>query len=309
MEKGLIQSKVFFDDLTHSYINEEGKFLLGVTSLMKKYGLSPDYSNIKEGVLENAAKRGTEAHELLERYDNGEAVEDTPMIRAYKELNLNVLCSEYLVSDNEVVASKIDKVLADYSLADVKTTSKLHIQSLRWQLSIYAYLFEKQNPTIKVPALYAIHIQKSGKVKMEQINRIDNETIEKLIDMERGKGDIMLEWADLEEDTITPLSTALSKKSIDTLYKMELELSHLKDEIKAKEGKIKEYYATIYGFMDENNFKKMGNENFEYTFVAPYSKNVLDTTALKADYPDIAKEYTKETLVKGSIRVKFNKKN
>lgn len=64
-------SKVFFSDIVHCYLNDKGEELIGVTSLMKKHGLGADYSGIPQDVLERAAERGSRVHKLLEDYDNG----------------------------------------------------------------------------------------------------------------------------------------------------------------------------------------------------------------------------------------------
>ena len=86
---------VIFDELTHSYICGD-KLLIGVTTLMKKHGLSPDYGDIPAEVLAKAAARGTAIHNLLEDYDNGKAVQEDEAgnLKAYKELGLKIHCSE-----------------------------------------------------------------------------------------------------------------------------------------------------------------------------------------------------------------------
>ena len=43
--------KVFFSDILHCYINDKDEELIGVTSLMRKYGLGADYSDIPQDVL------------------------------------------------------------------------------------------------------------------------------------------------------------------------------------------------------------------------------------------------------------------
>lgn len=47
-----INNKVYFDSITHSYVREsDGKYLSGVTGLMRKHGLSTDYLGIPEHIL------------------------------------------------------------------------------------------------------------------------------------------------------------------------------------------------------------------------------------------------------------------
>ena len=107
----------------------------------------------------------------------------------YAALGLPVLASEYLVSDGTDFASMIDKVLRvddnTVDLVDLKTTSILHENALKNQLSIYAYLFEKQNPGMKVRNLYGLHIQKNNQVSLVKVDRMSDASIETLMNNER----------------------------------------------------------------------------------------------------------------------------
>ena len=143
-----INKNVFFDDITHSYLNSDNKYLIGVTGLMRKHGLAPDYSNVDAGTLNRKAAYGSAVHKSIERYIKGESVESTPELEAYISMGIRALASEYLISDNETVASSVDIVTEELDLIDVKTTYQLHLNALQWQLSIYAYLFEMQNPKL-----------------------------------------------------------------------------------------------------------------------------------------------------------------
>ena len=55
-------TRIFFDETSHTYLLDDDKILIGVTSLMKKFGLSPDYSGIPEATLKKAAEEGTAIH-------------------------------------------------------------------------------------------------------------------------------------------------------------------------------------------------------------------------------------------------------
>ena len=169
----------------------------------------------RKKILAKAAARGTAIHAAIEDYDNGvdrdaegnfvgpktrvvDAIDqDTgevletfsvsvaPAVNAYKKLGLPVIESEYLISDGENFASMIDKVLKvddnTVDLVDLKTTASLHTDALSWQLSIYAYLFEKQNPGVKVRNLQGAHIQKNGTITLVQVDRHSNEEVEALM--------------------------------------------------------------------------------------------------------------------------------
>lgn len=297
-----INKKVYFDSLTHSYWLGD-KSLIGVTSLMKKHGLSANYADIPQAVLDKAAERGTAVHKMLEDYDNGVAVEDTTLIKGYRSLGLKVIMSEYLVSDNAVVASSIDKVIATddenvVDLGDVKNTGTLHIGPLEWQLSIYAFLFEKQNKGMKVRNLYAIHTH-NDKVKLVPINRLPDAEVKALIKAEK---DGVIYSAKAKE---TPgVELILSPEQTAEVVMLESKLAELEAvgaEIKARLDVAR---AAIYEYMEQNNLTEMKAGDGIYKRKLPTTRNAIDTTSLKADMPEIAAKYMKTSIVKGSISYK-----
>ena len=203
----------------------DGKVLEGVTTLMENQGVSADYSEVgdgdpiaKERILRNAAARGSAIHRAIEEYDNGitraedgtyigsdyavydyvdpetnETVRKSVPIRSiianYASLGMPVLASEYLITDGNNFASMIDKVLSvkddQVDLVDIKTTSTVHEKALQYQLSIYANLFEKMNPSKSVRKLMAIMVdRKTGKVSMIDVKRLPNEEVERVMNAE-----------------------------------------------------------------------------------------------------------------------------
>ncbi len=66
--------KVKFNKMKHTYTltkeNGEKYDLVSVTTLLKKHGITPDYSNVNESVLKAKADRGIVIHEELEQYIN-----------------------------------------------------------------------------------------------------------------------------------------------------------------------------------------------------------------------------------------------
>lgn len=292
---------VLFDKEQHTYWSEAGLPLMGVTSLMKKHGLAPDYSGIAPEVLAKAAERGTEMHALLEAYDNGEAVPQPEYLQAYKRLRLKVLASEYMVTDGEMVASFIDKVLEDYSLADVKTTSEVHTKALEWQLSIYAYLFERQNPTLHVPALYCIHVRPTGPAKLIPINRIPDEEVAKLFECERN-GEIYV-----DERQAMSVTAILNEEEAAALVNAYGAIAAMKATLKAAEESIKEYEQRVLQYMVDNNLEELTTPSGgAFRRKAAYTRESLDTAKLKAEHPRIYEQYRKAVEVKGSIIYKSN---
>lgn len=182
----LSQSAVIFNEVDHTY-NYLGSYLSGVTSLLHRTLFADKYNGISAEVLAKAAAYGHNIHEQIELVDTLGVTSETPAVQAYlqmkQELNLTTLANEYLVSDEQYIASSIDIVFDDLTLADVKTTSKLDMEYLSWQLSMYAYLFEMQNPGLKVPRLLAIWLPKPqyGKPNIVEVPRKSNDALKVLL--------------------------------------------------------------------------------------------------------------------------------
>lgn len=183
----LTNSRVAFDKEAHIY-SLDGKVLKGITTLIKTRLFPEMYTDVPESILQRAAARGTKIHDLCEIYDSiGEGCEQVE-VKDYIDIvtknNLRHLATEYIVTDGETFASGIDKVYevsdSEVILADLKTTYKLKTEYVTWQLSIYKYLFERQNPGIKVKAIYAIWL-KEGKSELVELTAYDAALIEKLL--------------------------------------------------------------------------------------------------------------------------------
>ena len=303
---GLVASPVVFDGEHHTY-HLNGNQLSGVTPIIA--WLFPDtYKGIPQSVLDEAAKHGTTVHNLCELCDSL-GVADEPLIIEYKQMiadaGLQVACSEYLVSDERYVASAIDKVLDDCSLADIKTTSKLHVANVQLQLSIYAYLFELMNKGKQVPHLYAIWLPKPqyGKPAIKEVDRIPAEFCERLVaayvmgadpkpyveelDMmgfkyeERKTGDV--------PEGVQPLvdELVIIKKQLDMLTEREKELK-----------------SALLTCMESNGEQKWVGDNIQISYKGSYSRESVDTKALKENEPALYEQYKKVSKVSASITYK-----
>lgn len=189
----LIQSAVVVNEEQHTYTLGD-KQLSGITTIIKQLVFPDMYKGISQAVLNKAAERGTRIHNLIQMWvmgilSNEDIAELQCFLDAFTAASLISHASEYLVSDNESVASSIDLVCLDaegnFVLCDIKTTSVLHTEYLQWQLSIYAYLFEHQNPTLQVGALKAIHIR-DNKCEIVDVERLPDEYVEALLNAYRS---------------------------------------------------------------------------------------------------------------------------
>lgn len=189
----LKKSKVVFYPATHTYVTPDGRMLDGITGMISRQLFSSKYDGVDEETMRNAAERGSFIHSVCELVDSLNIEHESPEAMGYKELKdtygLRHEESEYLVSDNVHFASCIDKVYRDgestFTLADIKTTYKLDKEYVRWQLSIYAYLFERQNPGAKVLHLYAIWLR-GERHELVEVERIPDDVVVSLMEHEVG---------------------------------------------------------------------------------------------------------------------------
>lgn len=298
---------VIFDPISHTYLNTmTGGILKGVTTLMKEHNLSADYSGIPQTVLNKAAERGTAIHKMLEDYDDGKSVvggEFEAELKAYKNLGLKIVCSEYLVSDCSLVASSIDKVIdigseTEVDLGDVKNTSSVHKEALEWQLGIYKYFFERMNPKIKVRKCWCLHVR-DGKARQIEVSPVSEAEVKALLQCEAdGQLYIAMPKADADANEL------MTKKELADLMEVVNKVSALEETLKQLKTIKDESFDRIYNYMIEKNLDEISYPGGKFVLKKPYTTNRIDSTLLKKQKPELFELYSKTTTVKGSVTFK-----
>ncbi len=298
----LTKSPVLFDELNHTY-TLDGKELSGVTSLLSRQLFADKYSGIPDDVLAKAAEYGSNVHERIELSDTFGGSDDDTIVKVYRELKaqhgLSTLANEYLVSDNDYIASSIDIVFEGDSetyvdITDTKTTSKLDDDYLMWQLSIYAYLFELQNPGIKVRKLYALWLPKPqyGSPMLKEVPRIDAETVKALIE------------ADKRGEQFIPPPTLTTTQSLTIKEQVISEVIRLDRELKALEAKKAELQAGLLALMKTAGIQSWKCEQLSLSVKAASTRISIDSALLKEKYPKVYQECAKLSQVKESLTIK-----
>lgn len=292
----LNKSQVVFSELDHTY-TLDGKSLSGVTSILNRQLFADKYSGISDEVLNKAAEYGKGIHESIELYDSLGIGEDEDAVKSYIKLcqkeGLTRLDNEYLISDNDYVASSIDVVFDDCSLADIKTTSHLDEEYVSWQLSIYAYLFEKQNPDLQANRLLAIWIPKAryGKPKVVEVSRKPVSEVIRLIEADKAGQQYVPSVAASTEITI-------ANDVVQEVIRIERELKELKDkQTELREGLLKQ--------MQDHNIKSFKTDGLSLTRKLATTKTSLDSKMLQEKYPEIYNECLKTSEVKESLLIKI----
>jgi hypothetical protein len=292
----LIKSPVAFNSEGHTYTIED-KTLTSVTTLLKDKVFTHLYSGVSQETLDRAAEHGTMVHETCELIDDLGIESSLPEAISYKAIRsehpeLEYVCSEYLVSDNNFLAGSIDKVFKvaenEYVLGDVKNTYQLNEEYVTWQTSIYAHLFELQNPGAKVVGLCAIWL-KDDKSKFVTLQRIQQDYISSLI--EAG-----INGTDFIKPNLCPMTLA------DEVIQQVITMLQQREQRDADDKAFSDFSAGFLQQMESNNIKSFDCWGFKSTYTPSTESETFDSKKFKQDYPDLYAQYVKKTKRKASIR-------
>lgn len=287
-------SELIFKEDTHQYF-KDGKELISVTTLMQKHGLAPKYDGVPSEVLNAKAARGSLVHKEIEDYIKdgsiGFTAELSDFIANVNNNAVEVLKSEFRVF-NDVVAGTVDLLLYKdgYIIADIKTTATLHKDAISWQLSIYAYLLEQINPSIKIKKGQAYHFNKDGVLNVVDITLKPFNEVARLLECE-AKGELYQQ------------ALAVNDNQLAQLVELETLIKTIEEQKKTAEAQAQELRALIMASMEANGVKKFENERITLTYVEPTTRSSIDSTKLKKEMPAVAEQYTKVSNVKASLRI------
>lgn len=332
----LVSSPVIFQENPHGYYL--GSFQLsGITSLIHAatgLGVYEDASDyVKNFLVPKAGEKGTAVHNSIEHFDKtGDKITeyDLPLnghldvsaqLENYIKLKegYDALANEYTVSDNLMYASNIDNVWVSRStggiyLVDTKTNNldlfpggeDALIEYLSWQLSCYAYLFEKQNPELKVEGLLGNWLR-DEKCKQWVISRKDDAIIRQLLDCDYQVGeDGQFEYIIPDKSVFTPKITSIAPQETRLLPEQYISLitTILVQEREAK-AQLEELKVKLKNAMLEHGITKWDSGEFTATIAKDSIVNSFDSTRFKKDHADLYEEYLKQSTRAGSFTLKL----
>lgn len=307
-------SPVRFDALAHTY-ELNGHKLMGVTPIVN-WVFNKTYDGISAETLARAAERGSGVHRACQLFDDCGLMDEeyTREVEAYRSIctcaGLTPLLSEYFVSDEKILASSIDKVFKPvdgcYPLADLKATSAYHVENVTLQLSLYAWLFEIQNPERKVGRLYCIWLprEKYGKPTLYEVQRIPSEVCECLVS-DHAVEQNQEYWASRVLEYCPKLPTAIEGQLPANLVQAEREIARLELDIKVMTERSKELRAGLLKLMQANGVKKWEGELITFTRKDGSVRTTLDTAKVKSQYPDVYAACCKESKTSESLMIKI----
>jgi len=288
---------IHFNEETHEYYNGLDK-LISVTQLLKKHGLSTDFSAVPQHILNKASEKGTAIHKRIENYvktgevGEGEYQEQVEMFASI--YHHKFIFSEVVVG-NDVVAGTIDLIgNTDYEpfgtlIADIKTGSTFAQESWTWQLSIYDYLFRMNGGVLLDPSTIGVIRLTDNECEWIPLKNIPDEEIERLFECERN--------GELYKQQLIPSDLALK------VEQAEQSLAIVETAKKQAEEIAKLYRAELMEYMENNGIKQFKGEKVTVTYVAPSVRSGYDIKALEMYHADILHKYPKNTEVKASLRI------
>lgn len=301
----LNDSGVLFNREEHTY-ELNGKFLSGITEMLQRQLFPDEFDGVPEEAIQQAAHYGTEVHESIEQFDSFWTNDGTQEVADYIDIcTTNGLIherSEYTVTDGMNWASNIDKVFRKsetvFDIADVKTYGTMtpeKQEKARWQLSIYAYLFETLNPNATVGKLYIIHLRNKLKkdgatdhiANLIEVDRIPSEVCKKLLDTDLA-GEIFENPYDIPAD----------------IAEQEDEIRNLIQTKKEVEERLNELKANILSRMEAMQARSWSTENMKLTRKLPSIRSSFDLNRFKGDHPEFDYDaYMKTSTVGSSLLI------
>lgn len=295
----LVKSQVVFNQEAHTYMLK-GVQLQGITGMLERQLFPRKYEGVQEFILNRAAEKGSFVHEVCEMIDELGVIHERKEAKNYiamkAEYELIHEASEYLVSDNEHFASCIDKVFREsedtFSLGDIKTTYKLDTEYVRWQLSVYAYLFEKQNEGANVNKLYAIWLR-GEKSELVEVKRIPSDVIINLL---------AAEISGLQFNNHLPLQTNNLPTEIQEMEASIIEITKMESYWKEQKKMLMDSIMQQMVKAGEYSWK---GENISFTRKKDSIRKTFNKEAFERDYPGVYEKYLTDTPVAGSVTIKI----
>lgn len=241
------------------------------------------------------------------------------------------VANELTVSDNNKYASQIDNVwrrkdtggiwLVDtksnnidlyplcgyYNPAFFNSGAEALQEYLSWQLSIYAELFEAENPGFKVEGLACNWLRKE-QAAFWVINRKPTELVKELLTTEyifTDNGPVYFHH-DQSVFGINPNLPTTAEESVPSIVPQDV-INYVADLIaleKQTKEKLEEAKKALRMAMEQHGIKTWDSGMFKATIAADSERATFDTAQFKKDHPDLYKQYTTLKTTKGGFTLK-----
>lgn len=327
--------EILFNEEKHEYTVNNKKAKISVTALVDKQVTKTEWFNIDPEVLRRAAERGTFVHADLEHFIRDALTGNATAYEAFikdRELSpeltefsnflkdsgwtiQNQLCEfkmaiEHTCKGKSFILSGTADLICTLNnkrvIVDHKTTSTIHTESVRWQMSLLDYMARILNGCIingtefhyeGAEEFYVFHFNKQHKFTPVKVEKIPDVEIIRLLDAE----------AQDEEYHPTPVDilTPLQQEQVLSIQKQVATLKFLQDKIKKADDEMRK--NIIQAFEAHPDVKTVKFEHLSLTYTPESTTTSFDTESFKKDYPELFEKYQKKSTRKSSVTITLSK--
>ena len=278
---------VEFDKETHAY-TLDGETIPSVTQMIK--ALYGGYEGVPRDMLESAADKGTLIHDEIRVYEDTGKEGFSDELAAYIALKKS---RGFVAESVETMicgctsfghfGGTYDMLLMDGTVVDFKSGSRVDRVKAQVQLSLYAYAL--RNAGKKAVNGAVIHLRGEN-AEWIDVPLLSDAECEELVRKYYAGETCRTEVATMLE--------ALPVSAVDKLIGIERQIAE------AEEAK-KVLHEAIKAEMETRGIFRYDDGKLSITYVAPSTRESVDTKALKAAEPAVAAKYLKTS---ASVRVK-----
>ena len=318
------QITIDFIPETHRYFVDGEEAKISVTALIDKQVTQTEWFAIDPEILKRAADRGTDVHADCEYFIGKGTEPRTQECKNYatyiKEHNWKIenaltefkLAIRWTSTDGKAsfvlcgTADLICRLNSVPIISDYKTTSVIHEESVRWQMSLLDFMARQLNGCIingqqfiyePAQELYVFHFDKQAKFTPVKVDFIPETEIIRLLDAE----------AKNEEYHPTPVDL-LTPRQQEALIEVEKKLCSMKAAktiLDAEEAKIRE--ELIQAFQAHPQAKSLKLESVSVTYTGETTKQTFDVERFQAEHPDLYEQYLVTSKVKPRVTITLAK--
>lgn len=291
---------IMFDEVAHTYTDTvTGNIIPSVTQIINSvYGSGLE--NAPSYFVERAAEKGSKIHKEIDTYLTKGTLGETPEFKTWLNWSgfskKNVYCAylaEHVVSADTKYGSFAGTVdfFANgfiYDWKTSKTATRKQLEKWQMQLSMYCYALRKMGNIVNEP-LKVVHI--TDKVEVINVDYLGDKWVENTVKMYyegkkvESKPETSLQTVD--EKTLAQFGNVLKQ-----IAELEKSIEPIREQIKAE--------------MEKRGILNLKLGNVSISYVAPTKRKTFDTKRFKADNAEMYEQYTKESEVKSSIRIKVD---
>jgi predicted phage-related endonuclease len=183
----------------------------------------------------------------------------------------------------------------------------VHLVNVQVQLSIYAWLYELQNPGKKVGKLWLIWLPKEqyGMPELREIPRIPADVCEYVVEVYGNGGDPLDAMSALVKHLAYEPERKRVEGEVPEGYQSVIdELIMVKKQLDVLSEREKELRAMLLSGMQGVNEDKWSNDLIQISRRAASERESVDAKALKAKMPDVYESFKKVTKVAESLTYK-----